>query len=476
MNALTIFMAAATLGVDYGWQTRDDGGLEYIIQIEPALLQSLKQGDRVISEVHPQVRGVRQFRIQVGDSRLPRETGVAVPETQPAGAVVPLPGTSARRSAPAGLPNAAKDLPTLAPSFKAADNQVDSGATPLQAPSALMPPATTDKAVAEPSRFSQFADPVGLERQPPAAADSSRRQAGATENPNRTDLAPPARQLPNDERGSRFSDKPDSAESVGSLQLPTESTPPTGLPLPTAVPDLSATRETDQQAITAQQPKQQPANLSENRPLPHAEIIQTPLPNESPPSELTASNKNEPVHQSIGKNDKPRNPDVSVDQQNESPRTETVYPLQIPVVPRRTDIEVAQPPKAVQGQHLAVPESSSKSIPDAIAAEDTSRFTNPAQVREGASVPRDTVTKFNSQADLGSERIARSERNRRPTTSGAPSKPLPAPASRPWLPLGLAVMALFASVSGNAYLGWIAWGAHHRYRELVTDIHTAPTV
>ena len=476
MNALTIFMAAATLGVDYGWQTRDDGGLEYIIQIEPALLQSLKQGDRVISEVHPQVRGVRQFRIQVGDSRLPRETGVAVPETQPAGAIVPSPGTSARRSAPAGSPNVAKDLPTLAPSYKAAGNQVDSGATPLQAPAALIPPAATDKAVAEPSRFSQFTDPVGLERQEPAPAASSRRQAGATANQNRKGLTPPSTPLPKDELGSRFSDKPDSAESVGSLQLPTESTPATSLPLPTTVPDLSATRETDQQAITAQQPKQHPANLSENRSLPHAEIIQTPLPNELPPSELTGGNTNEPVRQSIGKDDKPRNPDVIVDQQNESPRTDTEYPLQIPVVPRRTDIEVAQPPKAVQGQHLADPESGSKSIPDGIAAEDTSRFTNPAEVRKDASVPRDTVTKFNGQADLGSERIARSERNRRPTTSGAPSNPSTVPANRPWLPLGLAVMALFASVSGNAYLGWIAWGAHHRYRELVTDIHTTPTV
>ena len=38
-------IAAATMGVDVGWQPAADGGLEYIIQLEPHQAQSLKSGD-----------------------------------------------------------------------------------------------------------------------------------------------------------------------------------------------------------------------------------------------------------------------------------------------------------------------------------------------------------------------------------------------------------------------------------------------
>ena len=72
MHGLAILLAAASVGVDYGWQPTDNGDLEYIIQIEPELIRALQNGEALISEIHPAVSGVRRFRIQIGTAPLPR--------------------------------------------------------------------------------------------------------------------------------------------------------------------------------------------------------------------------------------------------------------------------------------------------------------------------------------------------------------------------------------------------------------------
>ena len=84
MNGLAILVAAATLGTDYGWQPYGDGGLEYIIQIEPLLLDALARGQPLTSAIHPDAAGVTRFRIQVGTGPLPREGRPPEPEPDPA--------------------------------------------------------------------------------------------------------------------------------------------------------------------------------------------------------------------------------------------------------------------------------------------------------------------------------------------------------------------------------------------------------
>lgn len=73
MHSLALFVVAASLGVDYGWQPTEDGHLEYIIQVDPSLVELLKQGQEITSEIHPDAQGVRRFRIQVGTAKLARE-------------------------------------------------------------------------------------------------------------------------------------------------------------------------------------------------------------------------------------------------------------------------------------------------------------------------------------------------------------------------------------------------------------------
>ncbi len=82
-NALVI--VAAIYGIDVGWQPTGDGQLEYIIQVEPQLLEAMREGQAITSEIPPEVRGVRRYRIVVGNDELPR-IGQA-----PDAAQVPLP-------------------------------------------------------------------------------------------------------------------------------------------------------------------------------------------------------------------------------------------------------------------------------------------------------------------------------------------------------------------------------------------------
>ena len=95
MNGIAVLVALAAVGVDYGWQPAADGQLENIIQIEPATLESLKSGKDITSDIHPDARGVRRFRIHVGTGPLPCN-GVLAANTPPTRL-----STSARRSASA---------------------------------------------------------------------------------------------------------------------------------------------------------------------------------------------------------------------------------------------------------------------------------------------------------------------------------------------------------------------------------------
>lgn len=71
MHAICL-AAAGVMAVDFGWQPRQDGGVECVIQIEPELIEALEQGRVVINEIPPHLKNVRSFRVQVGRGELPR--------------------------------------------------------------------------------------------------------------------------------------------------------------------------------------------------------------------------------------------------------------------------------------------------------------------------------------------------------------------------------------------------------------------
>ncbi len=73
MNALLISIAVATLGIDYGWQRLPEGGMQYIIQLNPQALEALRAGQPIESDIPAGAGEVRSYRIIVGKEQLPHE-------------------------------------------------------------------------------------------------------------------------------------------------------------------------------------------------------------------------------------------------------------------------------------------------------------------------------------------------------------------------------------------------------------------
>lgn len=74
-----VCIAAILLGIDARWPSLPGGGVEYIIQIEPHVLDRLKSGavEAIESDVPPYVSDVRAYRITVGTERLAKDAPAA---------------------------------------------------------------------------------------------------------------------------------------------------------------------------------------------------------------------------------------------------------------------------------------------------------------------------------------------------------------------------------------------------------------
>ncbi len=81
MLAAHWLLTVSMIGVDVGWRPTAAGSLEYIIQIEPEMLERLEAGHEITSTIPPALRGVRQYRIKVGTEPLPQEGTPPAPVT-----------------------------------------------------------------------------------------------------------------------------------------------------------------------------------------------------------------------------------------------------------------------------------------------------------------------------------------------------------------------------------------------------------
>ena len=89
MCAVVVCLATVVVGIDAGWRPLPEGGVEYLIQIEPHLIDALRSGELnevISSQIPPRVKDVRAFRISVGNETLPQllpEPDLAVPAAEP---------------------------------------------------------------------------------------------------------------------------------------------------------------------------------------------------------------------------------------------------------------------------------------------------------------------------------------------------------------------------------------------------------
>jgi hypothetical protein len=74
MNAALLFVALSAVGIDHGWQPLPDGGVEYILQIEPQMLETLRSQNDVESYLPPGL-DVKKIRVTVGNAKLPKDSG-----------------------------------------------------------------------------------------------------------------------------------------------------------------------------------------------------------------------------------------------------------------------------------------------------------------------------------------------------------------------------------------------------------------
>jgi hypothetical protein len=83
MNPLLVFIAATTLGFQVGWKPLPGGGTEYIIQLDAAALDALRDGQPLQSAVPSEAGEIRAYRIFVGTSKDKPERQAPPPKPAP---------------------------------------------------------------------------------------------------------------------------------------------------------------------------------------------------------------------------------------------------------------------------------------------------------------------------------------------------------------------------------------------------------
>jgi hypothetical protein len=87
MFAHVLCFCAAVVGIDVGWQPLQEGGAEYIIQLDPQSIEALKAGEPIQSDIPPGAGEVRSFRFYLGAEKPQRISPPAKSiQSPPAGA------------------------------------------------------------------------------------------------------------------------------------------------------------------------------------------------------------------------------------------------------------------------------------------------------------------------------------------------------------------------------------------------------
>jgi hypothetical protein len=89
MHTILLCIATASVGIHAGWQRMPEGGMQYIIQLDPETLQSLREGAELGSDIPPSAGEVHSFKIVMGTKLLPHDTPpppkAAPPHDEPQG-------------------------------------------------------------------------------------------------------------------------------------------------------------------------------------------------------------------------------------------------------------------------------------------------------------------------------------------------------------------------------------------------------
>jgi hypothetical protein len=79
-----LLLAASAVGISTGWEPLPDGGMKYIIQLEPEALEAHRAGEDLESDVDSRVRDIRSVVIRLGQGEVRRELPLPGKEEKPA--------------------------------------------------------------------------------------------------------------------------------------------------------------------------------------------------------------------------------------------------------------------------------------------------------------------------------------------------------------------------------------------------------
>jgi hypothetical protein len=187
MYAALLSLATVAVGIGAGWQRLPDGGMEYIIQIEPQMLPMLEGGEEFFSDIPPDVRDIRSYRIKVGTGPLPKDT----PPEPPAEPARESPTANEVRWPPAGpgqLPPGQTAAEARPGPFESASPQVPSAQGPAsgtpapEAPRKLNPPDDSHELAGFDGQAAAFVSREQVKPKADAASEGPE-DAGATGPP-----------------------------------------------------------------------------------------------------------------------------------------------------------------------------------------------------------------------------------------------------------------------------------------------------
>jgi hypothetical protein len=520
MDAALTLLYLVAAGVNYGWQPTEHakGGSEYIVQVEPELLDVLHSGESapIESNVPPEVAPIRKVKIVVGRAELPRENASAISRTayfagqagwtpDRYGPIEPAGATSGQRYPPPSLSSSSQVGPPpsivdraqaavtetgstlrdgVEAGIRAANDQLSRGgeelldatrdagqefgqqlrdltypsSRELQTTGNNLRDATERTIGAAGNRLQQVSNPFVTATEAPTTAPATR--VGVAPPPWTDSSANSAASSPGRSTVANGASPGQTAAQAGGSTASSAGWTSIGTTVaapPLIIPPMSTTVRTGNARPFQTSPAAVEGPQFPDTPSTRREAIHSPL---TDPAQQ-ASTKTSKDEWSTGWGTGPSTPQVSINRAGNTPSI--------------TDSE--HNPDLVRVQPADTPQRNGE--------QSTSRFEdlwdNASIWAQSAQAPPTSATQSNGVSNLPTNAAAQissnNTSNSQPATNSTPLAEVvtaghPSPSVQradepPWLPLLLVSLSLMGSLSANLFLGWSYMDARQKYRSLV---------
>jgi hypothetical protein len=493
-------------GISYGWQPIDAGQLEFIVQISPERLVLLKNGEDIVGQIPPEVPRVARFRLRSAADQLPRiglpdsatpSTGVALASasqprndarkaaganTTPEGRAAPSNGTGNGQSPSAGATAASSNAMQNAQQWQAQGREV-------------VPPPGTNTSAVDNARYRSRADIGNVAIDSPSGADPARSDTSPQVWPPRAPTSvrgsfdPGSQPAPHEQ--SVYGPAADGAEANGRGQGAQHPARQGGAWQQPAVQSVvqppARTGQPQVQTIQPQVPSPDrvgdtssgwtsSTGSDQSWPPPSREPTQTAEPagngayggwDQRPPAGgyqahaqgQYGATPNSPSQDYLAPTGVPGPPAYGTAPYGQTPSAPAVTGT------GASNPGNAYPPYSSPGFQAATPPPGYGASPGASAA--SIQRPQPNQDWQLTNVSFGTAIKRKASPLVFWDSLAATAND--PSLAYLRDDGGSAKAEEAWWPLTLAMLALFASMGGNLYMGWIAVDVYRRYLDAATD-------